>query len=279
MFSRLKYKVFHWLLAEHRRKYRSVRHLHINEALLKAALNGLGILNYQSFEETGEQHLLTRLLGEAPEGATVCDVGANIGNYSRSCLGINPALDVHAFEPHPESFGKLAALAGELGFRAINQGCSSETGEAELFDYSENQGSSHASLHAEVIENIHQADSAPRTIQLTTLDQYCASQGIEHIHLLKVDTEGHELAVLQGAEGLIARGAIEHLQFEFNEMNLVSRSFLKDFRAALPGYRFYRLLPDGLLSLDDYSSHQSYLTEIFAFQNILASRRELPPGS
>jgi hypothetical protein len=50
-------------------------------------------------------------------------------------------------------------------------------------------------------------------------------------------------------------------------MNLVSRVFLGDFFAALPGFRLHRLLPRGFILLEDRP-----LENLFAFQNIVAVR-------
>jgi hypothetical protein len=64
-------------------------------------------------------------------------------------------------------------------------------------------------------------------------------------------------------------GRISLVQFEFNEMNVISRTFLRDFVGLLPGYRLYRLLPDGMASLE---GEPLFVREIFAFQNLVAVR-------
>jgi len=56
------------------------------------------------------------------------------------------------------------------------------------------------------------------------------------------------------------------IQFEFNELNVLSRVFLKDFYDLLPGYSLYRMDTDRLHPLGDYSP----INEIFRYQNILA---------
>jgi len=54
-------------------------------------------------------------------------------------------------------------------------------------------------------------------------------------------------------------------------MNVFSRVFMHDFFELMKGYRFYRLLPHGLLPLKRYIP----LTEIFAYQNIVAKKIEV----
>ena len=54
-------------------------------------------------------------------------------------------------------------------------------------------------------------------VKVITLDDFCSDKGIERISVLKIDTEGHDLAVLKGATGLLKRGAVDFVIFEFND--------------------------------------------------------------
>jgi hypothetical protein len=93
---------------------------------------------------------------------------------------------------------------------------------------------------------------------------------LQHISLLKIDTEGHEFEVLLGARNAIDRGSIEVVHLEFNEMNVISRIFCRDFFELLKDYSFYRMLPDGLLPLGPYTA---VTCELFAYQNLVAILR------
>jgi len=62
-------------------------------------------------------------------------------------------------------------------------------------------------------------------------------------------------------------GKIKAIHFEFNEMNLASRTCFRDFWSLLSNYDFFRLLSSGMIKIDKYSPVQ---TEIFAYQNIVA---------
>jgi hypothetical protein len=66
-------------------------------------------------------------------------------------------------------------------------------------------------------------------VRMDTLDRYCAAHGVERIDLLKLDVEGHELSVLQGAAKLFERKQIAMVSFEFGGCNIDSRTYLRDF--------------------------------------------------
>lgn len=238
------------------------------------ALNGVGILNYQNDWVSGEHRFLARLLEWRPD-AVVFDVGAHSGDYTRLVRSLSEQARIFAFEPHPITFETLARVAEETGARAVPVGLGDQSHELEIYDYADSDGSQHASLYRDVIEHIHKKPATSHTIRIEPLDSMATDLEVERIDLLKVDTEGHELAVFQGAARLFAERRIDVIQFEFNEMNVMSRTFFRDFMEALADFRLFRLLPDGVIPIDDY---RPTFLEIFAFQNIVAVRRDLDPA-
>ncbi len=122
-------------------------------------------------------------------------------------------------------------------------------------------------MHAGVIEGIYRKESGQCMVDVIDLDTFVAENDISQIDLLKIDTEGHELEVLKGASNLLRENRVRAIQFEFNEMNVVSGVFFRDFYQLLPNYKFYRMLRDGLSPLGSYSP---LWCELFAFQNIVA---------
>lgn len=233
------------------------------------ALHGMGILNFHTLESSGETGFLDACM-RWMKVPVVFDVGANVGDYTLEILERNPRAHVFAFEPHPKNFAKLHALADQPNVTLFNLALGAEDGELPFFDYRNQDGSSHASLYREVIETLHHADSVEHKVPVRRLADIAEEQDVRHVDLLKVDTEGHEYAVFEGAEPLLRRGAIDVIHFEFNEMNVVSRRFFKDFWDFLPEYDFFRLLPNGAMPLPRYIP---WMCEIFAYQNIICVRK------
>lgn len=242
-----------------------------HRALLNIGLWGVGALNSEHARFSGEDAFLRHLNRYLPSVANlmVWDVGAHAGAYAVIVKQRYPTARVYAFEPHPATFQRLASVARTYHIFPLELALGETPGAGILYDRAGN-GSTHASLHREVVESIHRTTATAHAITVTTVDRLARSLGIAHIDLLKIDAEGGELGILRGAGALIAAGAIDAIQFEFNEMNIVSRAFLRDFAELLPDYDLYRMLPDGLVLLRD---QPAFLREIFAYQNIVALRR------
>jgi FkbM family methyltransferase len=241
----------------------------LNDLLFRLGLHGLGILNYQNDEVSGEEYFVRVILPELirNDPPLLFDVGANEGNYSSLLLSSFPDAIVHAFEPHPKTYARLTARglpAGRLKCHRIAVG--DRRGVVTLYDRADSDGSSHASLHEAVISELHKQAVVSVDVDVDTLDALTERERIEYIDFLKIDTEGHEMAVLKGAERLIRSNRIGCIQFEFNATNVASRVFLRDFRSTLSGYDLFRLLPRGMIQLRDSPLE----TELFAYQNIVA---------
>jgi len=243
----------------------------VNLLLYKLSMRGLGIMNHENDDISGENAFVKYMINTGRfQSGVILDVGANIGGYSVMLRKKNVNLPIYAFEPHPVAYMHLEEAASSHHFIPVQKGAGEKALTTYIYDYIENKGSEHASMYKEVIADFRKSEVEEISIDLTTIDDFIEDNRLSKIALLKVDTEGNELNVLKGASQAIASGMIDVIQIEFNEMNVISRTFFKDFIDILPGYDFYRLLPDGLKALGAYNVAAF---EIFAFQNIIAIKR------
>jgi FkbM family methyltransferase len=242
-----------------------------NRILYRLSLNGLGILNYQNNKLSGENYFLKKYLKDKTTNI-IFDIGANKGSYSKKIMELNPNAELYAFEPHPKTFKKLQEVADEFSFKAFNVGVGDKNETLKIYDYKYKDGSQHASIFKDIIEKVHKSEFIEHKINLIKIDDFCKNSNIAKINLLKIDAEGNELNILMGAVELIKNNKIDIIHFEFNEMNVYSRVFFRDFYELLVNYNFYRMLPDGLIFLGDYNP---IYQEIFAYQNIVAIRKDL----
>ncbi|WP_371270960.1 FkbM family methyltransferase [Flavobacterium sp.] len=64
-------------------------------------------------------------------------------------------------------------------------------------------------------------------MNVKTLDNYCLKNKIHKIDFLKIDTEGFEIHVLEGAATMIENQAIDRIQLEHGSIqSIISQAFV-----------------------------------------------------
>lgn len=208
----------------------------------------------------GELDLQGRVIEANGEAAcfVAFDIGANQGDWTLALIGAFEArdgstarLDAHVFEPVPATRERLGARLAGKSLESIHINgfaLSDKTGTFDMAVMSETGGTNSlvydAAMAKEAIGFV--------TVPLTTLDLYCAEAGIDHIDIVKCDTEGHDLCVLRGAADLLKSGRIDVFQFEYNHRWINARAFLKDVFDLIEGlpYRLGRVMPQSIEIFD-----------------------------
>ena len=159
----------------------------------------------------------------------IFDVGANVGEFSAVAFkSLGSGIKIHAFEPSQNICEQLSSrFAGNDHIVINNLALGREAGELPLYGTSRDTGM--ASLLPRNLDHVGLSSSFQEIVKVTRLADYCESQGLAQIHLLKMDVEGYELEVLAGAESLFANGKVLMCSFEFGGCNLDARTFLRDF--------------------------------------------------
>ena len=150
-------------------------------------------------------------------GDVVVDIGANVGYLtSLAATRAGPTGTVIAYEPHPRVFARLCANAARWATRPsigpveLRQAAVSDhAGTARLASgphFDQNMG----------LAALHPDDAASDDIDLVSVavERLDDVIGDGIIGVLKIDVEGHEPEVLQGAERLLATGQIRDIVFE-----------------------------------------------------------------
>lgn len=243
-----------------------------NKFLVHLGMRGLGVYNFGDFFVTGESNFLNQYLSTIDQ-PVIFDIGANTGSYALLCQQINPHAQIFCFEPHPQTFSLLEKqVQNNKNIKIFNLALSNKSGKLALYDYQDKRNSRHATLCQDVIETVTNQTSTNFEVSVSTVDDIITEHQIKKIQLLKVDVEGHDLQVLQGAKYAIANDIVQAIQFEFTKNNSTAKVFMKDFFDLLAkDFLLYRLLPYGLLPLNQYNPS---IHEIFAYQNIICFRRE-----
>jgi len=203
------------------------------------------------------------------------DVGANIGNYTLALRENITNANIYAFEPVKQTFEQLENRVGDNA-KLFNIGFGNLPGKGLLYNVLNTTVSEIATTHKDILLDVFKSSDDIEAIEfeVDTIDNFCSSNNIRAIDFLKIDVEGNELPVLQGASTMLENNAIKIIQFEFNTHNVYSRVFLRDFYLLLKDFEFYRLKKDGMVSLGEYNP----ANEIFTAQNLVAIHKTALPG-
>lgn len=143
------------------------------------------------------------------DGSTAIDIGAHYGIYS--LLAARKAKKVYAFEPVPENFEVLKKnIAGNKLQRIItpiNKAVSDADGEVEFnVTWASDSAGFYEHPNAEVIRKIR--------VKMAAVDHEL--KDVEDLSFIKIDTEGHEIHVLNGLRSTLRRNKAAKLLIEFN---------------------------------------------------------------
>ena len=222
--------------------------------------------------------IIKNYYADAKNKIIVFDVGSNIGqyvNYCREYFGQDSLI--HAFEPSPSTFKLLSENIDKLDASVVkinNIGLSDKNEVLKLYQ---------ATNKSHVVATIYERNSLTSGLQYIdyeeivceTMDDYCKINKIEHIHLLKIDVEGHEIKVLNGGINMIRNKQIDFIQFEFGQTNIDSRTFFLDFVNLLgSNYNLFHQQKNGL-----YKVKYDVIYEVFNVTNYVAIRKGIDLAS
>lgn len=141
---------------------------------------------------------------------TVFDIGANVGQTALDFFEKFPCVDIYSFEPVPATFVFLQKNTKKLAkFKAFKLAFGAEAGELPMIIGDDSRTNTLLSG-----QSFDPKTQQIEIVEVATLDQFAKKHGIQSIDLLKIDTEGHDLNVLKGAERLLDEGRISFIQVE-----------------------------------------------------------------
>jgi len=182
-------------------------------------------------------------------GETVLDVGAALGMYTVPLSYLTgPTGRIFSVDPQPRNFHVVRFLRRLTGARR---------GTIRRIAFGTQQGESAIAVpiifglpifgHGHIADGVQ--EKGPHRVRHTatpvdTIDAWVAREGIEKVSFIKVDVEGFEPSVVEGAHGLIERDRPSML-LEIEDRRLVryGRTTAADFRQDIltrwPDYRMY----------------------------------------
>jgi len=159
-----------------------------------------------------EQKAINFVLERLKPGSVFIDIGANIGVYTiPAALKVGPTGAVIAIEPSPRIFPFLeqnAFLNGLSNARLIQ--CAAYNSDEQTVPFYEAPVD-----HFGMGSLGTQFDAEPIPVLTHTLDYLVGEQMLGRIDVIKVDVEGFEAAVFQGAEKVLTVNKPPVVVFEF----------------------------------------------------------------
>ena len=146
------------------------------------------------------------------------DIGANIGLISLNLLSNIDNLRIYAFEPGPHQYQYLSKTICDNDLskqvKLYQEALSNKPGVTSF--------SVHTSKHASgdgILDTGRSGSTKLIDVKCNTLDNWWESIGLTHIDLIKIDSEGAELWILEGARNLLANSK-PIICLEINNENL-----------------------------------------------------------
>ena len=155
----------------------------------------------------------------ASECQYIVDVGANVGQFLLASFLINQQMPVYSFEPHPKSYMLLSRVSAlHKKSRIFENGLSDADALLTLNVLSSPDSSSFLSPSTLQLKSFNQkVVHTTQRLRVSRLDSFipsitaCTGHGF-----LKIDVQGYELKVLQGATSLISN----HIKYIYVELSL-----------------------------------------------------------
>lgn len=200
------------------------------------------------------------LLSLIRPGSTFVDVGANWGYYTLlAARRVGPAGRVIAVEPDPRMFAVLDANVRRNGFdwvTASRVAALDQPGEATLLGFDETAGN----FGTSTVGGADDRHDVPRyRVATAPLDAILAEARVDTVHVMKVDVEGAEVAVLRGLAQHLARASVDRLLLELHPTLLAAAGYrVEDATALLHqyGYRGWRIDHSPAVARAAYYGHR-----------------------
>ena len=198
--------------------------------------------------------------------ATIFDVGANIGQTTKWLRGTFPSATIHAFEPIPATFKTLTESTESL--RNVNCHSFALGAEVGVMEIAAVPNETRNSLATGIFEGHPKSQRVGITIK--TIDTFCKDIGVTHIDILKTDTEGFDMSVMEGASGMLGDKRVSAVVSEitFDSKNSLQTQFY-DLFAMLSKYGF---LPCGFYETETLyriGAAGSFCNAMFVRQDLL----------
>ncbi len=224
------------------------------------------LLSWPKFSITSYR-MVSSLMQQGIIPRTVIDVGANVGQFAVACAKIFPGVAVHSFEPLPDCVERLKRNVARLAdVHVYPLALGAESGETTMHVNSHSHSSSILALgerHRRAFPSAREIGDIK--VKMSTLDLEMKSIFLERPVLLKLDVQGYEALVLEGATETLEKIDYVLLEASFRPMYVGEKTFM-DIVRTMEGYGFEFLRPVDWLS-DPHNGEVLQVDALFVKSN------------
>lgn len=202
---------------------------------------------YINGERMIQDRVINALIDMGSKNIIIFDVGANVGDWSSCIIELlrtiknKKIIDLYLFEPVPTTLNILKNNLGDADWLHYESfALSSANNVGQMYICGDSAGTN--SMYPLETGNHLTKIIVPKI----TVTEFCKERSIDHVDLLKCDTEGHDMDVFEGTLPMLRDGRISVMQFEYNHLWIFSRHFLKDIFDATVNipYSLGKVFPD-----------------------------------
>lgn len=198
------------------------------------------------------EKLLHKLVGK--NDPIVFDIGAHEGQSIVFFSKLFPQAHIYSFEPDPVSFNSLSnieipnlklenyALSDNIGETSFYRNGISHTNSLYKVNHESKDSISISIAKSENNSSFFEGLNQEIKVKTTTLDYYIDSKSISQIDLLKIDVQGAEIKVLNGAISTLSKTKCVILEISFYDYYESQSSFMDIEKILIPiGYKLYSI--------------------------------------
>ena len=165
-----------------------------------------------------------RLLSAKPV-RTIIDVGANLGQTTLKYRKVFPEATIYAFEPFTEVYKRYQkTFSWDRKIKPYNFAISDKNGKDKFFLNKSHYTNSLLEPEIKLNQSFHRVErSGDVTVNTITLDTFAEKENLGQINILKIDVQGGEMKVLEGAKRLIKEQKIDLIFVEVEFIPLYLR--------------------------------------------------------
>ncbi len=182
-------------------------------------------------------HYLLKNVINKSEQICCLDIGANVGQTTKKFKAYFPNATIHAFEPIKKTYDLLSINTANLeGVTAYCEAMGNSIGEHRVYHRKDTLWNS---LVNDLNIVAQKEGATSEIITVNSVDHFLADKKIKKVDILKSDTEGYDLNVLEGAKDSLSKNMIEIIYVEVGfDSHDLQHTYLVDVMEFLNTYNY-----------------------------------------